>query len=127
MATRCLSRTPNPTRFARSQLPPTNTVTTIAGGDLFEFGDKDGNGDAVRLQHPLGVAAHDGRVFIADTYNHKIKVLDPSIGKGLDARDGLLRAGRPLDRRQHALRRRHEQSRDSDGRSRLPTGRYADD
>ena len=58
-------------------LPPANTVTTIAGGDLFEFGDKDGAGDAVRLQHPLGVAAHDGRVFIADTYNHKIKVLDP--------------------------------------------------
>ena len=28
------------------QLPPINTVTTIAGGDLFEFGDKDGKGDA---------------------------------------------------------------------------------
>ena len=99
------------------QLPPINTVTTIAGGDLFEFGDKDGKGDSVRLQHPLGVAAQDGRVFIADTYNHKIKVLDPSTGSGLDVRDGLLRAGRAVDRRQHALRRRHEQSRDSDGRS----------
>jgi DNA-binding beta-propeller fold protein YncE len=58
-------------------LPPANTVTTLAGGDLFEFGDRDGKGDAVRLQHPLGVATHDGRVFIADTYNHKIKMLDP--------------------------------------------------
>jgi thiol-disulfide isomerase/thioredoxin len=58
-------------------LPPTNDVRTIAGGDLFEFGDTDGAGDDVRLQHPLGVAAApDGRVFIADTYNHKIKVLD---------------------------------------------------
>jgi thiol-disulfide isomerase/thioredoxin len=58
-------------------LPPKNDVRTLAGGDLFEFGDKDGFGDAVRLQHPLGVAAApDGRVFIADTYNHKIKVLD---------------------------------------------------
>ena len=62
-------------------LPPANTVTTLAGGDLFEFGDADGKGDRVRLQHPLGVAVHNGRVFIADTYNHKIKVLDPSSGK----------------------------------------------
>ena len=62
-------------------LPPRNEVTTIAGGDLFEFGDQDGTGDVVRLQHPLGVAAHGGKVFIADTYNHKIKVLDPPSGK----------------------------------------------
>ena len=62
-------------------LPPMNMVETIAGGDLFEFGDHDGQGDAVRLQHPLGVAFHDGRLFIADTYNHKIKVLDPSSRK----------------------------------------------
>ena len=58
-------------------LPPVNIVSTIAGGDLFEFGDADGIGDAVRLQHPLGVAVYGGRVFIADTYNHKIKMLDP--------------------------------------------------
>jgi len=58
-------------------LPPGNMVTTIAGGDLFKFGDEDGHGDAARLQHPLGVAVHAGRLFIADTYNHKIKMLDP--------------------------------------------------
>ena len=62
------------------QLPPINTLTTPAGGDLFEFGDRDGTGDNVRLQHPLGVAVHAGRVLIADTYNHKIKMLDPSNG-----------------------------------------------
>ena len=61
-------------------LPPTNMVTTIAGGDLFEFGDVDAQGEKARLQHPLGVAVHDGRVFIADTYNHKIKMLDPLTG-----------------------------------------------
>jgi len=59
-------------------LPPVNTVTTIAGGDLFEFGDQDGTGDSARLQHPLGVAVHDGIVYVADTYNHKIKTLDPN-------------------------------------------------
>ena len=61
-------------------LPPANTVRTLAGGDLFNFGDRDGTGNAVRLQHPLGVAVHQGRVLIADTYNHKIKRLDPRSG-----------------------------------------------
>lgn len=62
-------------------LPPINTVTTLAGGDLFEFGDLDGQRDEVRLQHPLGVAVHDRIVYIADTYNHKIKTLEPSSGR----------------------------------------------
>jgi DNA-binding beta-propeller fold protein YncE len=52
-------------------------VRTLAGGDLFEFGDHDGEGDSVRLQHPLGLALAGGRLYIADTYNHKLKVLDP--------------------------------------------------
>ena len=55
---------------------PSGQVETLAGGDLFEFGDADGAGDAARLQHPLGVAYAEGAVFIADTYNHKIKRLD---------------------------------------------------
>jgi DNA-binding beta-propeller fold protein YncE len=54
------------------------TVETLVGGDLFVFGDADGAGDEVRLQHPLGVALLDGKVLIADTYNHKIKLLDPA-------------------------------------------------
>lgn len=61
-------------------LPPVNEVTTLAGGDLFEFGDVDAVGDAARFQHPLGVAVQGGRVYVADTYNHKIRVLDPSTG-----------------------------------------------
>jgi thiol-disulfide isomerase/thioredoxin len=44
---------------------------------LFTFADVDGVGDKIRLQHALGVAYHDGKVYIADTYNSKIKVLDP--------------------------------------------------
>jgi DNA-binding beta-propeller fold protein YncE len=55
----------------------TGQVETVVGGDLFKFGDVDGRGDDVRLQHPLGIFAHDGKVLIADTYNHKIKQLDP--------------------------------------------------
>jgi hypothetical protein len=36
-------------------LPPGNVVSTIVGQGLFDFGDIDGVGDTVRLQHPLGV------------------------------------------------------------------------
>jgi DNA-binding beta-propeller fold protein YncE/thiol-disulfide isomerase/thioredoxin len=52
-------------------------VQTIVGEGLFEFGDKDGVGDAVRLQHALGVAFHGAKLYVADTYNSKIKVIDP--------------------------------------------------
>jgi DNA-binding beta-propeller fold protein YncE len=52
-------------------------VETLVGSGLFDFGDVDGVGDIVRLQHCLGVAHHNGRLFIADTYNNKIKVVDP--------------------------------------------------
>ncbi|HHT9130070.1 MAG TPA: thioredoxin-like domain-containing protein [Candidatus Brocadiaceae bacterium] len=53
-------------------------VKTAVGQDLFVFGDKDGNGEEVRLQHPLGVSNHNGLIYVADTYNHKIKVLNPT-------------------------------------------------
>jgi DNA-binding beta-propeller fold protein YncE len=55
----------------------TGLVTTLVGGDLFDFGDVDGAGNGVRLQHPLGLVAFGDHVLIADTYNHKIKELDP--------------------------------------------------
>jgi thiol-disulfide isomerase/thioredoxin len=53
-------------------------VKTIVGEGLFEFGDVDGVGDKVRLQHALGVAYHDGKLYVADTYNSKIKRIDPA-------------------------------------------------
>ena len=52
-------------------------VSTIVGVGLFGFGDRDGSGDSVRLQHCLGLAYGDGKLYIADTYNNKIKVCDP--------------------------------------------------
>jgi thiol-disulfide isomerase/thioredoxin/sugar lactone lactonase YvrE len=53
-------------------------VETLVGEDLFEFGDEDGVGPKVRLQHALGVAFHDGKLYVADTYNSKIKVINPA-------------------------------------------------
>ncbi|XP_078159689.1 haloacid dehalogenase-like hydrolase family protein isoform X1 [Carex rostrata] len=56
----------------------------IAGGDpylpenLFRFGDQDGVGSDALLQHPLGVlCGSDNQIYIADSYNHKIKLIDP--------------------------------------------------
>jgi sugar lactone lactonase YvrE len=53
-------------------------VSTIVGQGLFDFGDVDGAKDQVRLQHALGVLYLDGTLYVADTYNSKLKVIDPA-------------------------------------------------
>jgi DNA-binding beta-propeller fold protein YncE len=60
-----------------ADLDANGAVRTIIGKGLFEFGDIDGDGSKARLQHPLGVAYRDGLVYVADTYNSRIKVVDP--------------------------------------------------
>ncbi|AUS99246.1 hypothetical protein CLI64_01905 [Nostoc sp. CENA543] len=56
-------------------------VRTICGsGDLFGFGDADGQGEDVRLQHCLGIEYANNFLWVADTYNHKIKLVSPSTG-----------------------------------------------
>ncbi|GJP46592.1 hypothetical protein CLOM_g5865 [Closterium sp. NIES-68] len=59
----------------------------ITGGDanfaenLFKFGDRDGSTSRALLQHPLGaLSLADGTVLVADSYNHKIKLVDPTRG-----------------------------------------------
>lgn len=58
-----------------------DSVLVIAGtteNSLFTFGDVDGEIGESLLQHALGVTANDDAsfVYIADTYNNKIKVFD---------------------------------------------------
>jgi thiol-disulfide isomerase/thioredoxin/sugar lactone lactonase YvrE len=60
-----------------SDIDPNGRVETLVGGDLFVFGDRDGVGREARLQHPLGVVYYQGMLYVADTYNNKIKRLDP--------------------------------------------------
>ena len=61
-----------------SEIDPAGGVRSLVGTGLFDFGDEDGIGDAVRLQHPQAVALHpDGRLLIADSYNDALKWLDP--------------------------------------------------
>jgi thiol-disulfide isomerase/thioredoxin len=69
----------------------TRRVSTLAGGaedprNLFHFGDEEGAGFGRRFQHPLAIeCAPDGDperalVYVADTYNHQVKLLDPETG-----------------------------------------------
>ena len=60
----------------RSVSLETGGVETLIGKGLFDFGDKNGPFEEARLQHPLGVAWHDGKIYVADSYNHRIKILD---------------------------------------------------
>ncbi len=68
----------------RNKITSPARVTTVVGPhefpngrSLFEFGDIDGEGDKVRMQHPIGLTYHNGLLYVADTYNDKIKVVDP--------------------------------------------------
>jgi len=51
------------------------------GQSLFAFGDVDGIGAAARFQHPLGLAIDGTTLFVADSYNHKIKRIDLTSSK----------------------------------------------
>ena len=64
-------------------------VTTVVGPSnlpggrsLFEFGDIDGVGGEARLQHVLGLAFSGGTLYVADSYNHKIKQVTLSGDQG---------------------------------------------
>jgi thiol-disulfide isomerase/thioredoxin len=64
----------------------TGQVVTLVGRDLFYFGDRDGPGQVAdptarmtteaKIQHAIGVAFHGDLLYVADTYNSKIKTID---------------------------------------------------
>jgi thiol-disulfide isomerase/thioredoxin len=61
-----------------------DNVRVIAGtseDNLFDYGDIDGPVGTSKLQHALGVTGtSDGaQIYITDTYNSRIKVIDPSL------------------------------------------------
>jgi thiol-disulfide isomerase/thioredoxin len=79
-------------------------VKTVIGEGLFEFGDSCTG--TLKLQHPqalvagkMGDGCGGGRLFIADTFNNKIKVYDPfshsimDLIEGLDAPMGIAKRG----------------------------------
>ena len=52
-------------------------VDTLSGTGLFDYGFDDGRGLEATFQHPQDIVLFDGLLYIADTYNHAIRVLDP--------------------------------------------------
>lgn len=100
----------------QAELSEDGSLNTLVGTGLFDFGDTDGKGRSVRLQHPLGVAWKDGAIYIADTYNSKLKRLDPetleveTVAGGMSALDepgGLSIAGERIyipDTNNHRVR-----------------------
>jgi sugar lactone lactonase YvrE len=92
--------------------PRAGTVRTLVGEGLFEFGDRDGEAGSARLQHPLGVAAAPDAVYVADTYNGKLKRVDlaarqvATVAAGFNEPSGLALAGQRLyvaDTNQHRI------------------------
>jgi hypothetical protein len=71
----------------------THHVVTVVGRGLFDFGDTDGPADQVRLQHPQGLTFIGDTVFVADTFNHKIKAIGLQNGtsRTLAGGSGVLR------------------------------------
>ena len=94
-------------------------VRTVVGTGLFDYDDRDGQGSHVRLQHCLGLAFGDGHLYVADTYNNRVKVCNPRTQEvkalvgpraGPERRSAaVLRAGRTECRRIEPLCRRHQQ------------------
>ena len=64
--------------FADSETSAVRTADLPPHGiGLFDFGDIDGICEQVRLQHPLGLTMGEEIIYVADSYNHKIKRLYP--------------------------------------------------
>ncbi|HJR13688.1 MAG TPA: hypothetical protein VJ833_07295 [Rhodanobacteraceae bacterium] len=56
-------------------------LTTLVGSSPWEPGRHDGAGRKVRLAYPCGVAVGENRVYVADTCNDRLCVLDPYSGE----------------------------------------------
>jgi hypothetical protein len=64
----------------RTEFEPGGEVETLVGTGPFDHGDVDGMGTAARLQHCSGLVWAQGnhRLWISDTYNDKLRTLDPT-------------------------------------------------
>ncbi len=83
----------------RAGLAADGTVETLVGTGLFDFGDRDGTGNVVRLQHVLGLGVWRNGLVLADAYNDALKLLDPTrrsvraLTRGLHEPGGLAVVG----------------------------------
>lgn len=68
-------------------------VRTLVGKGLFDFGLRNGPADRALLQHDQGLAWLDGRLYIADTFNNAVRVLDRSTMQVRTLATGLRQPG----------------------------------
>jgi thiol-disulfide isomerase/thioredoxin len=68
---------PESSSVRRVPIDGNGEVETLVGTGLFDFGDSDGVGTDAVLEHPQGIAYVDGLLYVADTYNHKVRTVDP--------------------------------------------------
>ena len=78
------------------------TVVSFRDVDIV-FGDRDGPKEKARLQHPIGIAYADAAIWVADSFNSKVKRVDPRSGEvktfvasGLAEPQGLAPLGKQL-------------------------------
>ncbi len=69
---------PESSSVRRLSIDGEGDVETLVGTGLFDFGDADGAGAAARLEHPQGIVYANGTLYVADTYNHKLRTVDPA-------------------------------------------------
>ena len=79
---RCLSGDQETTRVKKSKHldAKTGVVSTLAGDGCNEW--EEGQGEDASFDHPSGVAMDpiSGQVIVADTYNHRIRLVDIKTG-----------------------------------------------
>ncbi|MCH8052297.1 MAG: redoxin domain-containing protein [Chloroflexi bacterium] len=71
---------PESSAVRKLPLDGSGVVETLVGTGLFDFGDADGPPGVAQLEHPQGIAYANGLLYVADTYNHKIRTVDPETG-----------------------------------------------
>ena len=69
---------PEASAVRRVALDGSGEVETLVGTGLFDFGDADGTGTEALLEHPQGLVYANDTLYVSDTYNHKLRTVDPT-------------------------------------------------